>query len=222
MPRPCIVCCRRDRQEIEALLATGIADHEISRRYGIERSAISRHRRDHILKPMAERAALLAKDYDARQERARLAEAAASDSTSIQTLVENSLGMRRQLAKLDTIESRIERLADAAEKSSSAGAAAQLAAQQFRGIETGARLAGLTGYRPVSAPAPPANNRPVFSVNIVFRGAGRTESINVASPPEGPAEIEGAVYEHPISNDTGNTLRSDEFYDDVSREDPGA
>jgi hypothetical protein len=94
----------------------------------------------------------------------------------------------------------------AAEKSSSAVAAAQLATQQFRGIDTGAWLAGLTGYRPAPAPAPTANNRPAFSVNIVFRGAGRTESINVASSPEGPAEIEGAVYKHPISNDTGNRL----------------
>jgi hypothetical protein len=162
MGRPCIICSHRNRQEIEAAISSGASDYKVAEQWGLKRRAVGRHRVEHLLPMMQNRAALLAKDRPALQERQELAVAAASDSPSIQTLVESSLGMRRQLAKLDTIESRLERLADAAEKANSSAAVAQLSAQQFRGIEVGARLGGVGGYRAPSVAPVTASNQPAF------------------------------------------------------------
>jgi hypothetical protein len=82
------------------------------------------------------------------------------------------------MTKLTSIGQRLERMACLAEASQSAPGVATLAAQQFRGIETGARLAGINGFAPARGPEtmPPGS---VFSVSIIFQGAGKSETINV-------------------------------------------
>jgi hypothetical protein len=179
MPRPCIVCCRRDRAEIEALFTVGVSDHAISRRYGLERSGVSRHRREHVLKPLADQAALLARDFDARQKRTELAAAAASGAPSTAALVDATLGLRRQVEKLTVIEQRLARMADAAEKSGSLTSVAVLSAQQFKGIETGAKLAQVGGFKPPTA-IQPGYEKPVISIEMVFSQSGTSEMIKMA------------------------------------------
>src|SRR5215469_16945036 len=109
MSRACLVCSRPDRQAIEALIGAGASDYEVGRRFGIERVSVGRHRRRHLIKPAQDRLALLAKDRDARLERARLADAVAADSPSTAALIEATLGLRAQMAKLTSIEQRLER-----------------------------------------------------------------------------------------------------------------
>jgi hypothetical protein len=178
MPRPCVVCSRADRQEIDALIGTGASDYEVARQFGIERVSVGRHRRQHVIKPAQDRLAILTKDADARRERQELAAAAGSNTPSTQALVEATLGLRRQVEKLSAVEERLERMATLAEGAGSSGGVAQLAAQQFRGIETGARLAGIGGFVSASQSVGQPNTAPVFSIVIQFSN-GRQEAINV-------------------------------------------
>jgi hypothetical protein len=193
MPRPCIVCSRADRQAIDALIGTGASDYEVARQFSIERVSVGRHRREHVIKPAQDRLAILTKDADARRERQELAVAAGSDTPSTQALVEATLGLRRQVEKLSVVEERLERMATLAEGVGSSGGVAQLSAQQFRGIETGARLAGLTGFTPPAQTIGKPGTPRVFSVNIVFSN-GRREEINViktGSASDAPAGDDG-------------------------------
>jgi hypothetical protein len=177
MPRPCIVCSRTDRRSIDALIATGASDYEVGRQFGIERVSVGRHRRQHVIKPAQDRLAILAKDADARRERQELAAAAASDTPSTQALVEATLGLRRQVEKLSAVEERLERMATLAEGAGSSVGVAQLAAQQFRGIETGARLASTGGYAPPRSAGATGEAR-TFSIVIQF-GNAPSETINL-------------------------------------------
>jgi hypothetical protein len=201
MPRPCIVCCRTDRSSIDALIATGASDYEVGRQFSIERVSVGRHRRQHVIKPAQDRLALLAKDSAARRERQELAAAVASDSPSTQALIEATLGLRAQMAKLTSIEQRLERMATLAEGAGSSGGVAQLAAQQFRGIETGAKLAGVGGFAPAPQTVGQPSATPVFSIQMVFRNANRVEEINVM---EHPRPIEPDIGGGPDA--TGNDI----------------
>jgi hypothetical protein len=183
VPRPCIVCSRSDRQSIDALIAAGVSDYAVGRQFGIERVSVGRHRRQHIIKPAQDRLAIVVKDADARRERQELAAAAASDTPSTEVLVEATLGLRRQVEKLAEVEGRLARMAARAEEGGSPTSVAQLAAQQFRGIETGARLARLPGFVPAPSAGQPGERRPVFSIQMVFANSGRTEEINVMEHP---------------------------------------
>jgi hypothetical protein len=207
MPRPCVVCSRADRQEIDALIGTGASDYEVARQFGIERVSVGRHRRQHVIKPAQDRLAIIAKDAAARRERQELAAAAASDTPSTQALVEATLGLRAQMAKLTSIEQRLERMATLAEGAGSPTGVAQLAAQQFRGIETGARLAGISGFVP-PAQAAEAVATPRFAVNIVFSNAGTTESITIGAHPPGNSTHDSATSE-PIRSGMALDIPSD-------------
>jgi hypothetical protein len=77
---------------------------------------------------------------------------------------------------LERIESRLERMAVTAEANQSAQGVAVLSAQQLRGVETGARLAGIGGFAPARA-ADQAVPGQTFSVKILFSGTGQTETI---------------------------------------------
>jgi hypothetical protein len=50
---PCIVCHRPDREQIEHDLAAGGSLREVGRAYGIDHTAIFRHRRDHTAHEIA-------------------------------------------------------------------------------------------------------------------------------------------------------------------------
>jgi hypothetical protein len=182
VPHPCLVCCHPKRQAIDALIATGASDYEVGRQFGIERVSVGRHRRQHIIKPAQDRLAILAKDADARRERQELATAAASDTPSTQALVEATLGLRRQMAKLDAIEQRLERMAQASEQAGSPVGVSQLSSQQLRAIETGAKLGGIGGFKPPSIVSPMAE-RATVSIEIIFPNSGKREEIALADRP---------------------------------------
>ncbi|MBB5693528.1 hypothetical protein [Muricoccus pecuniae] len=81
--------------------------------------------------------------------------------------------------RLLAVAERLERLAVAAEAAGSSNAVAQLAAQQLRGVEVGARLAGAGGYAPGKGPGEGASPGAQFSVNIHI-GGERVVSVRAA------------------------------------------
>src|SRR5215469_6660184 len=100
---PCRACTSPLRAEIDAALGSGVSDYEVSRRFNISRPSIHRHRLRHIIKPMRDRLAVLAKDSEDLRQRRELAQVAAADEPSTQELVEAHLGMRAQISHLAEI-----------------------------------------------------------------------------------------------------------------------
>ena len=158
-------------------MTAGVADREVARQLGVDKSLVTRHRRRHVLVPMQQQIALVGKGDEARLERAKLAAAAASDAPSTADLVAAHLGLQAQMAKLTAIESRLERMAAAAEEARSPNGVATLAAQQLRGIRVGGQLAQLPGFVPARAVDQVGRAGPRFAVSIIFTGAGRQETI---------------------------------------------
>jgi hypothetical protein len=54
MPRTCTICSSPERPAIEAALVTGTGYRDIAGRYGLSKSAVERHRADHIPRAVAE------------------------------------------------------------------------------------------------------------------------------------------------------------------------
>jgi hypothetical protein len=159
------------------MIDTGASENAIALAFGIRRASIGRHRRDHIVKPTLDRLAILNGDNAAREERRILAEAAGSEEPSTQALIEASLGMRRQMEKLNNIENRLERMAQASEQAGSPIGVSQVSSQQLRAIETGSKLAGTGGFKPVAA-IPQGAERNVVSITFEFPNAKHTETID--------------------------------------------
>lgn len=120
--------------------------------------------------------AIAGKGAAPRQERQRLADAADSDSPTPAQFVEAFFGLKAQAEKLQRIEDRLERVAVLAEDSASPNAVAQVAAQQLRSVEVGARVAGVGGYSLQRAPELAGGQ--TFSINIHFASTGETVSIS--------------------------------------------
>jgi hypothetical protein len=131
--------------------------------------AVQRHRTNHILKPAQDRLAIVSKGAGPRQERQQLATAAASDAPSPQDYADAFFGLKAQAEKLSRIEERLERMAAAAEGAGSSSGVAQLAAQQLRSVEVGAKLAGSGGYAPGKGPGEGGTGTH-FAVNIHLNG----------------------------------------------------
>jgi hypothetical protein len=197
MGRPCVICSHRDRRTIDEAISSGVNDYKIAEQWGLVRRTVGRHRVEHLTPMIQNRAALLAKDRPAQQERQELAAAAASDSPSTQALIEATLGMRRQMEKLNNIEARLERMATNAEAANSPQSVAQLSAQQLRSVEVGSRLGATGGYRPPSVIAPIAE-KAVVSIEMVFPNANRRETIRFADRPV----LDGDVVEPPAPGET--------------------
>jgi hypothetical protein len=70
VPRPCLVCTHLQRQAIEGMILAGEPGYTIGRQFNIERVSVGRHPRRHVIQPMQDRLAILAKDADARDRRA--------------------------------------------------------------------------------------------------------------------------------------------------------
>jgi hypothetical protein len=172
--------CSLDAQAVEQAFASGLSDRAVGRQFNVSAMAANRHRRLHLLRTAQDRVALLARDRPAREQRQELAAAVSAEEPSTQALVEATLGLRRQMEKLAGIEQRLERMATLAEAAQVPQAVATLSAQQMRGIETGAKLAGLTGFTPPAHATVEPGAAPVFSVNIIFSG-GETEEITVVA-----------------------------------------
>jgi hypothetical protein len=199
MGRPCLICLHPDRAAIEATIVAGTSDYEVGRRFRVERVSVGRHRRNHILKPTRDRLTLIARDTAERHEREKLSAAVASNAPTPAQFVEAFFGLKAQAEKLERIEARLERMAAVAEAGGSPTGVATLAAQQLRGIETGAKLVGLPGFVPARA-TDHAVAGSKFEVNIVFTGAGRTESFTVATPLA--ATIDGDGFTSDPENET--------------------
>jgi hypothetical protein len=180
--RPCRVCSDLRREEIDAALAGGVDDCEVSRRFGIPRPSVQRHRVGHLLRAAQDRLTLLGRGRDREVERQQLAQAAAADEPPVEALVQASLGTRALLKKLGSIEERLERMSSRAEEGGSSTGVAALAGQQIRSLEFGARLAGNPNFRPPSA-IPQADGRAVVSIEMVFNNAGKTETISLTGLP---------------------------------------
>jgi hypothetical protein len=102
---------------------------------------------------------------------------------------------------MQVIEARLERMANDAEEAKSSAGVAQLSAQQFRGIETGARLAGISSFTPTRMGADPAGETMAFAVNIVFASAGKVESITTVAPSTQRPHVPVIDVDSEISND---------------------
>jgi hypothetical protein len=178
MPRPCLVCTHPDRNAIETLICTGASDYDVGRRFDLERVSIGRHRRLHLIKPAQDRLAILARDSAERQRRQELATTAASaDGPSPAEFVEAFFGLKAQAEKLQRIEDRLERMASLAEDNQSPNGVAQVAAQQLRSVEVGAKVAGVGGYGAQRGTEPGSGQ--TFSINILF-SSGEQVSITPA------------------------------------------
>ena len=170
MSRPCTICTRPDRQAIDALIGSGVSDYEVGRQFGIERTSVGRHRRQHIIRPAQHRLAVVAKDRDAKRERKELAAAAASDAPSTAELVEATIGLRKQVEELSDVGAQLKRMAQKAEDAGLVVGVTQVAAQRLRSVEVGSRLAGIGGFAPGRAADQTAQREP-FQVNIIFSDA---------------------------------------------------
>jgi hypothetical protein len=141
--------------------------------FDISAMAVNRHRRRHILGPLQAAAAALDKGRAIRQQRTQqLAAIGQGDPAAIVTAV---LGMQAQVEKMQRIEARLERVADAAEQGGSPSGVAAIAGQQLRGVEVGARLAGIPAFVPRREdPGTPA----VFSLVINIPGEAQPFTLN--------------------------------------------
>ncbi len=182
MPMPCMICLDAAKtQRAAELIATGMSDGKVAAELGgVSRAGVQRHRVNHIIRPAQDRLAVLRKGTGPREAREQLAHAAAADAPSPQEFADAFLGLKAQAQKLEKIEARLERLAVQAEAAKSANSVAQIAAQQLRSVEVGAKLAGAGGYAPAKAPADGAKRG--FAVNIIL-GGERHEVITVAAEP---------------------------------------
>jgi len=179
MARPCLVCTHPSRHAIEELNSAGASDYEVGRRFDLERVSIGRHRRLHLIKPAQDRLAVLAKDSVERQQRKNLAAVASSDTPTATQFVEAFFGLKAQAEKLQRIEDRLERMAALAEDNQSPNGVAQVAAQQLRSVEVGAKVAGVGGFAPARV-ADQAAGGQTFSINILF-GNGTVERITTVA-----------------------------------------
>jgi hypothetical protein len=174
MPRICKICAHPDQAAVTAAFATDASDRELARQFGVSHMAVGRHRRQHIVKPMQAAARALDRGRTDRQKREQ--QLAAVEKGDAVAIVAASLSYEALAAERQRVSERCERMAALAEASQSPQGVAALSAQQFRGIETGARLAGLGGYAPTRA-TDQAEPRQTFSVSIIFSG-GKTTTIN--------------------------------------------
>jgi hypothetical protein len=196
MARPCSICTDpKLRETVDRLIAEGVSDHETARRVGaVSRMAVTRHRNAHVLAPARQQLAVLDKGQTAARERRELAQAAAEDAPSPADFVKAAFGLEATARRLQRIEERLERMADRAEQVGSSSGVAALAAQQLRGVEVGARLAGAGGYatpRTLSE-----GERPTFSVTINLGGqtitVGAQGGYGISPPPAVDAELADA------------------------------
>jgi hypothetical protein len=141
-------------------------------------------------------AAIAALDRGHTQRQRRTDQVTAIEQGDPVAIASAMLGIAAQAAKLERIESRLERMAAAAEAGRSPTGVATLAAQQLRGVEVGSRLAGVGGY----APSRTANQAPVgekFSIIIQFSGGRREEIAIIPSPTAVEGEIVAPDGEQP-------------------------
>jgi hypothetical protein len=175
------------------MIAAGATDQAIADRIGgIHRMAVSRHRRLHVVAPAKALADAAGKGRDAIEERAQvLAAAEAGDPSAFVTLAAIVTDLR-------TVQERLNRVADGAERDNQRLAVSALSGQQLRAAEVRAKIGAVGGYAPPRVQGGGIGQ--TFVLNIQFRGAGRTETIggvvtagdgdgHLIDARDGPAEI---------------------------------
>jgi hypothetical protein len=185
MPRICKICAYPDQAAVKAAFASGAPDRELAQRFGVSHMAIGRHRRAHIVRPMVAAVAALDRGRARRQQREQqLAAIEQGDPLAIATA---AFSAPRQLAKITEAESRLTRLADAAEASGAVTAATQVVSQQLKSVEIGSRIAQTGGYGAVHVAGQSGEAR-TLSITMVFPNAGRTESMTIIETPKQPSD----------------------------------
>jgi hypothetical protein len=169
----------------------GMADREIARRLGADKSAVNRHRRFHIEQPNLDRTAIIAKDRASREERRLLARAGQADEPSTAELLAAVVGVRRQLEKLADIESRLGRSAARAEADRHYSGVASIANARLGALRYGSQLGGDRNFTVRSNEAG-GGGAPPFS--IVIQLGDRDVSIKATPVPQ-PAVVEGEISE---------------------------
>jgi len=199
MARPCTICCDPRKSKLAAeMVAAGASDQAIADRIGgISRVSVLRHRRNHIARPMQNCLALVTKGAGPRHEREQLAAAVASGTPTPQEFADAVLGLRAQAEKLQRIEARLERMAEIAEKSGSPNGVAVVVSQQLRGVEVGAKLAGVGGYAPQKTPGTGAAAAFSLTINLPEGHSATITApgtiIEGSAEPEAPMVIQGAA-----------------------------
>jgi hypothetical protein len=165
MANICKICRLADQESVRAAFASNATDRQLAQQFGVSHAAIGRHRRAHIVVPLKIAVAALDRGRTAhRQREQQLAAIEQGDPVAIATA---SLGLAAQVAKLERIEGRLERMAAVAEANQSTQGVAVLSGQQLRSVEVGSRLAGTGGF---AAPKAGAVTGVPFNLTINFVG----------------------------------------------------
>jgi hypothetical protein len=145
----------------------------------------------HLLKPLADRVALLARDAAEKQQRKELARAVKEGEPSTEALVAQHLGTRAMTRKFATMDDTLARETEHAASIHHSTAVATLTGTRVRVAEAGMKMAGTGGYKTPSVAASGGGLEQKWSIQMIFQGSGRTEEINVVGPVSG-AEVDEA------------------------------
>src|SRR3954454_16514330 len=157
--RPCTIWADTAKAALACqLIATGVTDQGVADRLGVNRSAVGRHRKNHILAPTRALVAAASKGQDvAAQRQDMIAAAEAGDPVAV-------LALSAIVADLRRVHDRLERTAGEAEHGGQRVAVAALSGQQLRAAEVRAKLGGAGGYSPGKTSGDASAGS--FSVNI--------------------------------------------------------
>jgi hypothetical protein len=189
-------------EQAKTFALAGIADREVSRRMGISKSVVNRHRLRHVVAPLQHQLALAGMGAEPKRQREELAAAVASDAPSTAVLVESVLGLRAQTERMISIWSHLERAVVAAETQGAHTAVAALAGQQLKSVEVGSRLAAIPTFVPTRIAEQLAPGAPPFQVNIHFSSTGKTETISLAATPP-TIDVDADDTDDPAVDDPG-------------------
>jgi hypothetical protein len=194
MPRLCKICTYPDQAAVRAAFTSGAPDRELAQQFGVSHMAIGRHRRAHIVRPMAAAVAALDRGRALRQQHEQ--QLAAIEQGDPLAVALAAFGTPQQLDKVAKVEQRLTRLADQAEASGSVAAATQVVSQQLKSVEIGSRIAQTGGYGAARVPGQSGEVR-TFSITMVFPNAGRTESMTIIETPKQHSDTRLETDVHP-------------------------
>jgi hypothetical protein len=176
MSNPCRICANPAwADQAGSWVREGIADREVARRLGVNKSLVTRHRQRHVITPLQHQLAIADKGDTPRRERERLAAAAEADTPTLGDLTKAFLSLDGIAADLQTVRDRLERQSNYAEADGARGAVAVLSQAQIRATEVRAKIGGVGGFAPARAADQAAGGTP-FHINIIF-SSGETVSI---------------------------------------------
>ena len=176
MGRMCSICCdTRKSQLARKMIMAGSTDQTIADKMGgINRMAVRRHRRNHVIAPAKALAEIAGKGRDATEQRANaIAAAEGGDPLAY-------VGLASIVSDLQRVHDRLERTADAAEQDKQRLAVSSLSAQQLRAAEVRAKIGAVGGYGPGRGSQD--SGAGTFNVNI-YLGNGLVERITTATGP---------------------------------------